>query len=101
MSHKYRYEVSKLVQLFLVRELAAQATNSDKGNSRVIVSSVNPGAVATNITRDPGVLLQTMVKVSQKLTCRTAAEGARTLVHAAEGAPETHGQYLDDCQIGE
>lgn len=101
LSHKRRYEVSKLVQLLLVRELATQVTNSEEGGRKVIVSSFNPGAVATNITRDPGVLLNTMVKVAQKLTCRTAQEGALTFVHAAEAGPETHGQYLDDCQIGE
>lgn len=100
MSHKSRYEVSKLVQLLLVRELADQVTSSEQGDQTVIVSSFNPGAVTTNIARDPGVLLQAMVKVAQKLTCRTTAEGALTLVHAAEGGPETHGQYLDDCQIG-
>lgn len=32
---------------------------------------------------------------------RSVEEGSRTLVHAAEGAPETHGQYLDNCQISE
>jgi retinol dehydrogenase 12 len=32
---------------------------------------------------------------------RNVEEGSRTLIHAAEGAPETHGQYLDNCQVGE
>ncbi|KIW99907.1 uncharacterized protein Z518_10835 [Rhinocladiella mackenziei CBS 650.93] len=38
--------------------------------------------------------------ISQKLVCRSAEEESRTLVHAAEGADETHGQYLDDCRVG-
>ena len=101
MSQKTRYEVSKLVQLLLIRELAAQVADSDGSDSAVLVSAVNPGAVATNISRDPGVFLQAMVKLSKTLTCRTAEEGARTLVHAAQGGIDTHGQYLDDCQIGE
>jgi len=31
---------------------------------------------------------------------RTAEVGARTLVLAAEGDEETHGQYLNDCKVG-
>lgn len=101
MAESCRYEVSKLVQLLLVRELAERATATEDGDCRVIISATNPGAVETNITRDPGLFLQACTKLAQKLTCRTAEEGSRTLVHAAQGGPETHGKYLDDCQIGE
>jgi retinol dehydrogenase 12 len=31
---------------------------------------------------------------------RKTEEGSRTLVYAAQGGPETHGQYLDDCKVG-
>jgi retinol dehydrogenase 12 len=96
-----RYEVSKLVQLLLIREMANQVSKSDGSTERVVISATNPGAVTTNITRDPGVLLQAMTKVGQKLTCRSAEEGSRTLVYAAYAGQETHGKYLDDCHIGE
>ena len=32
---------------------------------------------------------------------RNSEVGSRTLVHAAEGGKETHGQYLSDCKVGQ
>lgn len=41
------------------------------------------------------------IGVMRKTMARTAEEGGRTLIHAAEGDPETHGEYLDDCKVGQ
>jgi hypothetical protein len=60
---------------------------------------VNPGFVATQIMRHSGPAFQVYLKVLQKLLSRTPEEGSRTLVHAAYGGEETHGQYLDDCNV--
>lgn len=86
------------MELFLVRELAGQTSKSAKSN-QVVISILNPGAVATDIVRDGGAFVRAYSRVAQKMFCRTAEEGSRTLVHAAEGAEDTHGQYLDDCKI--
>ena len=43
---------------------------------------------------------QMIFKIARSLFARTTEVGARTLVNAAEGAEETHGQYMDDCGVG-
>jgi retinol dehydrogenase 12 len=100
-SKSCRYETSKLVQLLLVRELANAIEAPEKGKPGVIVSIVNPGAVKTDISRDASVAMTAYTKIVQAILCRSAEEGSRTLVHAAAGGSETHGQYLSDCKIGE
>lgn len=95
-----RYYVSKLLELLLVRELADQMSKSNKGNT-VIVSILNPGSVITDIARDEGFRSKVFAWLLHHLLARPTEEGARTLVHAAEGGEETHGQYLDDCEISQ
>lgn len=97
---KISYYVSKLMQLLAFRALAAELSRSSKPG-RIITSLINPGFVSTDVLREmdgPMVLLYALLK---KALSRTAEEGSRTLIHAAEGGAETHGQYLNDCQIGE
>jgi retinol dehydrogenase-12 len=94
-----RYKVSKLIELFCVRELANQLGKSTK-EGRIIMSVINPGFVATNLMREKGFVYNLWFQPSKKIMSRTAEEGGRTLVHAAEGGEETNGHYLDDCKIG-
>ena len=94
-----RYNVSKLIELLVVRELADQITASGKDGC-VIVSLINPGFVDTSIMREAKFFFSLYVTAMKKTISRTAEEGGRTLVSAAEGGPETHGQYLDDCKVG-
>jgi retinol dehydrogenase-12 len=96
-----RYNVSKMIELLVTRELAAQLSTSSKpGSNQIVTSIINPGFVATDIMRSAGTYYAMLVKVLKALLARTAEEGGRTLVHAAEGGDETHGQYLDDCHPG-
>ena len=39
------------------------------------------------------------MSLALRIFCRTAAVGARTLVHGASAGAESHGQYLPDCKI--
>ncbi|EQB48047.1 hypothetical protein CGLO_12743 [Colletotrichum gloeosporioides Cg-14] len=94
-----RYNISKVIQLQLARELADTLTKSEKLGS-VIVSVVNPGLSDTEVTRNLGWLQGKVVKVVLSLVGRAPEEASRTLVLAAEGGPETHGQYLDDGKVG-
>ena len=94
-----RYEVSKLIQLFCSRELANQLDESGK-NGRIITSTINPGFVNTAIMRDAKWPYTWWLAFLKMTLSRTSEVGGRTLVHAAEGGDETHGQYLDDCKVG-
>ncbi|KAN0095761.1 putative short-chain dehydrogenase/reductase family protein [Hyaloscypha variabilis] len=96
---KQRYEVSKLIQLFCTRELANQLDNSGK-SGRIVVSTLNPGFVATAIMREAKWPFTWSLAIMKLLLARTPEEGGRTLVNAAYGGEETHGQYLDDCKLG-
>lgn len=62
---------------------------------------MNPGVVETDLNREVQLgLLGIPRRIFLKAIGRSPEEGSRTLVHAVEGAPETNGQYLDDCQVG-
>jgi retinol dehydrogenase 12 len=88
------------MELLLVRELANQVTRSTK-SGRVVVSILNPGFVDTAIMRESSKMYSRYLWVLKKIFSRTAEEGGRILVNAAEGGQETHGQYLDDCKPGQ
>jgi retinol dehydrogenase 12 len=88
-----------LVELLLVRELARRITDSSKPG-RITASILNPGFVRTEIMRDGTWLFHIYYVCLAALLARTAEEGGRILVSAAEGGRETHGQYLDDCKVG-
>lgn len=87
------------MELLLVRQLAHRVTESSQPG-RVTVSILNPGAVRTDIMREAGFFFRLYLRFLWLVMMRTAEEGGRTLVHAAGGGRETHGQYLDDCKIG-
>jgi retinol dehydrogenase-12 len=93
-----RYYLSKLVQMLMVRELANRITNSSKPGD-VTISIVNPGFVKTEIMRHASATFRFFFKPYRMLLARSAEEGARTLLHAAAGGKETHGQYLSDCEV--
>jgi len=95
-----RYNVSKMIELLLVRELASEITKSQK-EGNVVASLINPGAVDTAIMRhNEGKAFAVLMAGLRKFVMRTAEEGGRTLVFAAYGGKETHGKYLDDCTVG-
>ncbi|KAK2758883.1 short-chain dehydrogenase reductase family [Colletotrichum kahawae] len=94
-----RYNISKVIQLQLARELAENLTKSEKPGN-ILVSVVNPGLSDTEVARNLGWIQGKIVKVVLSLVGRAPEEASRTLVLAAEGGPETHGQYLDDGKMG-
>jgi retinol dehydrogenase-12 len=94
-----RYNVSKMIELLCTRELAADITKSDK-QGRLTISLINPGSVRTDIMREAGYWYSLYVAAFRSVLSRSAEEGGRTLVNAAEGGEKTHGAYLNDCKVG-
>ncbi|KAH6653725.1 putative short-chain dehydrogenase/reductase family protein [Truncatella angustata] len=96
-----RYNVSKLMETLAFREFSEKLMqSSNPGN--VITSILNPGVVETDLNREVQLgILGIPRRIFMKVVGRSPHEGSRTLVHAAVGAPETNGQYLDDCRVGE
>ena len=77
--------------------MTEQLTQPKTGH--IVTSIVNPGGVATDIVRDEqGLANRAMIKFVTTFLLRTAEQGGRTLVHAAEGGRDTDGRYLCDCR---
>ena len=94
-----RYYTSKLLEMYAVEELAKLARASSKGDD-VVINDVNPGMVVTDAMREWTGVKAVFLKLMQTVLFRSTEVGSRTLLNAAEGGKETHGQYMDDCRIG-
>ena len=94
-----RYYLSKLLGMYAVEELAKLTRASPKGDN-VIINDVNPGMVVTEAMREWTGFKAGLLKVMQVSLFRSTEVGSRTLMNAAEGGKETHGQYMNDCKVG-
>jgi len=93
-----RYPVSKLLELYAVRQLALLRPSSETG---VIINFLNPGLCKTELSRNVSLVIWMMIGIMRTLLGRTAEEGSRTLLHAAVAGRESHGKYVSECQIRE
>ncbi|QDS70784.1 hypothetical protein FKW77_004185 [Venturia effusa] len=93
-----RYNVSKLLEVFASRQMVADhmQPKSPEQPYPVITNFLNPGFCHSSLMREM-VSLGAVLKVL--MGARTTEVGARTLVHATQAGPESHGQYLSDCAI--
>lgn len=87
-----RYFVSKLLNVFWVRELAARVSEDV-----VIINLVNPGSVYTGLHRDNKVF-----QFADRIIGRTPEEAGRLLIDAAMvKRSESHGKYLSEAKLVE
>ena len=93
-----RYPLSKLIVHQIFRELGPIVSRvNEKASSIVVLNLVNPGWCYTELGRSKQeVLPERMIK---SIIGRTAEQGSRTLVHGVTAGPETHGQYVSECQV--
>ncbi|KAK7608829.1 hypothetical protein BKA81DRAFT_308805 [Phyllosticta paracitricarpa] len=104
-----RYDVSKLLEIFVVRQFASDpelmGPRSDTSPYPVVVTAVNPGFCDSRIRREfyeGPKITKYVVKAFELLMARSSEEGARNLVLAvAPGkADQTwHGQYISDGKV--
>ena len=92
-----RYNVSKLLEVFYTRELAARAKQSGKPD--VIINFANPGLCTTGLTKDLPFPLYQVVKVLKFLIARTPEEGSRVFLYATQSEPETHGEFVTNARV--
>ena len=92
-----RYNLSKLLLLLCVRQLASKIDREERRSASVIVNFVNPGWCKTDLfrTNDGGI----GGRVGLHLIGRTAEEGSRTIVYGIVANKDTHGKYLSECRI--
>jgi len=95
----HRYEVSKLLEVLLVRELVSRINASKSPSPHVTITLVNPGLCNTGLARDPkenSLAIRLTGALVLFLIGRTAEVGGRTLVLGAAAGEESHGEYMSD-----
>ncbi|MCJ1473923.1 hypothetical protein MMC13_002579 [Lambiella insularis] len=88
-----RYPVSKLLEVFYVRALAAHMSASSK--PAVTLNTLTPGLCHSELGREAGWGLYFM----KLLLARSTEVGSRTLVAGSEAGPETHGCYMNHSKV--
>ncbi|KAL2213312.1 NAD(P)-binding protein [Sarocladium strictum] len=91
-----RYAATKLMQIHVVRQLAATFPVEQ---TDVIITMVDPGLCKTSLARDTKTVNRAMVSTLRVIMGRTAEEGSRTLLHAI--VSEDHGKFHTGCKIKE
>lgn len=93
-----RYLVSKLLDMFITRELGERLATSTVAEDRLIqVNCPNPGLCHSELSRDAGLSLYLM----KLALARTTEYGARNFVFAALAEQEDRGPYVSDCGFHE
>jgi NAD(P)-dependent dehydrogenase (short-subunit alcohol dehydrogenase family) len=88
-SAQKQYVYSKLLLMFATNGLAAATSSSE-----VIITSVCPGVVATNLARDtkvPGISI--VLAIMRVTVARSAEQGANTYVSGATQNQDLHGRF--------
>ncbi|KAL1643101.1 hypothetical protein SLS58_005070 [Diplodia intermedia] len=104
-----RYNVSKLLEVLVVRELAASPSLMGGGGGGspdspypVVVTAPNPGLCASALRRElydaekANVAVRWGVWLLERLLERPAEEGARNFVTCASAGAAWHGRYVSD-----
>lgn len=94
---RYRYYDTKLIQVFVARELAKRLKES--GKPLVVLNMVDPGYCQSDLLRgnEWELPIRMMMAVADRVLARSPEMGARTYVMAASAGQESHGMYLEDC----
>lgn len=88
-----RYNVSKLLEVLVCREIAREHSAEQLG---VTLNFVNPGWCHSELMRE---VTNPFVRLLKMIMCRTTEVGSRTLVHAGLQGVETHGKFMSDSKI--
>ncbi|KAI9047330.1 hypothetical protein LZ554_008777 [Drepanopeziza brunnea f. sp. 'monogermtubi'] len=94
-----RYNLSKLLEILVIRELAPAMKAS--GKCPVILNTLTPGFCHSELMRNAPFPLNILAPIGKFFLARTTEMGSRTLVSAAAASEDTHGKYLQDCKVKE
>lgn len=91
-----RYPLSKVLVLYVVRELAARERASGAAGA-CIVNTPNPSFCKSNLARESQG--SRVFRVYEGMLARSTEEGSRVLVHGLLSGEESNGEYLSDCKV--
>ncbi|KAL7916709.1 hypothetical protein GGI35DRAFT_433874, partial [Trichoderma velutinum] len=95
-SQQPRYQVTKLLEVLLVREIVARLKHSPSYTAHhITINTVNPGLCYSAINRS-GTKPPLSIRLAYKLLARTTEVGGRTLVLAASAPESSHGECQSD-----
>lgn len=95
-----QYNISKLLVLYAVDELATRTIDQATGAVTVIVNAVNPGAAATNLAQNlDGLFLRLLAAVYLRLLARTTEQGSRSLVSAVALGENSQGSLWQHDEL--
>ncbi|KAG2341101.1 NAD(P)-binding protein [Suillus weaverae] len=97
-----RYNLSKMLQVAFVRELASRLPSP----TPLVITAVDPGLCHSSLQREleKYCLLRIVLAFVKWLLCaRTSEMGSRNLVYAAlaTNAQDLHGKYMSSCEVVE
>ncbi|OJJ99631.1 hypothetical protein ASPACDRAFT_60471 [Aspergillus aculeatus ATCC 16872] len=96
-----RYAVSKLLDVYLMLELAGMVPRKEDAARTpwVVVNAVTPGFCKSELlTREKAPLA---LRVMQWLTGRTTQEGGKALIDAAARGVDSHGEWLENQVVAD
>lgn len=96
-----RYNVSKLLEVFTVRELAQRMNTGPHAAEKVVLNTLTPGFCHSSLTRDASGLVGLMIMGMKAVLARSTEVGARTLVASTAAGEESHGQYMSEGRVVE
>lgn len=92
-----RYNVSKLLEVFVVRYIARTHPVSQL---HVTLNTLTPGLCQSELLRDANPFMAAIAWLIKALVARTTEVGSRTLVHGGVAAgEETHGKFMSTCSV--
>ena len=94
-----RYATSKLLDLYAMRELAAQTTASEK--TPVVINIINPGLCHSELVRHIKGPRAKLMKLVDVALARTAEQGSRMHFLSAQSGMESHGKWMSDGRVSE
>jgi retinol dehydrogenase 12 len=92
------YEQAKIANVLFARELAKKLKSQ---GSDIVVSSVHPGVIKTELHRDGSIVLRTALTTITALFGKNVSQGVQTTLYGAVSSDlkDKSGHYLADCQI--
>ncbi|KAG5655091.1 hypothetical protein KAF25_000214, partial [Fusarium avenaceum] len=96
-----RYNVSKLLEVMLVRSIAAAMNEGPHSDQPIILNNVHPGLCESELDKDVKGLPRYLLTIAKTLVARKTEVGSRTLVHSAAAGDESHGKYMSECRVRE
>ncbi|CAK7218013.1 hypothetical protein SBRCBS47491_003362 [Sporothrix bragantina] len=90
---KDRYNVTKLLVVFVTRAFDARLKQSKKPGATIIINTPNPSYCKSELLRD------SKQTPPPDFMARTTEMGSRALVHGLLAGKESSGQYLTNCHV--